>query len=285
MKASLLNTTGAAILFAACAMMIFHHRQSEETSISAAPSSAENRKREKAPSGGTGTSTTGPFSTRSLRPRSPLGTATRAKTLEDTATAPVSGNSESTNAQAIRLADNFRLPAVLMPSRDEQDQPADLPEPVAVAARGISDRFYQDVAMHAASRAQNTPTTTNPAADPRPSRHPTSSGSGDGTSAPMPGDLPDRAAAGRPLSDTPGIPSDGSSGLPSENPEEPPVGNPAPSTDPDGTLVIKPGDVPDDITDRADEQFRSLFGNDAFNRRSMEAAVEVSLPAASADGN
>jgi hypothetical protein len=44
------------------------------------------------------------------------------------------------------------------------------------------------------------------------------------------------------------------------------------------TLVIPAGKNTDSVRERADEIYRALYGNEAFNRYSIESAVEVRLP-------
>lgn len=50
----------------------------------------------------------------------------------------------------------------------------------------------------------------------------------------------------------------------------------------DGTegpaVVIGPGPILEDASARANELYRSLFGNDAYNRHAMDSAKEVLLP-------
>lgn len=41
------------------------------------------------------------------------------------------------------------------------------------------------------------------------------------------------------------------------------------------TVTIEPGPESDAALDRSDEAFRSLFGNDAYNRRKMEGTMEL----------
>ena len=50
------------------------------------------------------------------------------------------------------------------------------------------------------------------------------------------------------------------------------------SPDEENTLVIKPGPAVDRARGRADETYRALFGDDAFNRMTLNAALEVRLP-------
>lgn len=49
------------------------------------------------------------------------------------------------------------------------------------------------------------------------------------------------------------------------------------------TVVIGPGQQVEAALDRANEIYRSLFGNDAYNRRTIESSIEVSLPESSPD--
>jgi hypothetical protein len=46
----------------------------------------------------------------------------------------------------------------------------------------------------------------------------------------------------------------------------------------DDTVVIGPGQDLEAALDRANEIYRSLFGNDAYNRRMVESSIEVNLP-------
>lgn len=48
--------------------------------------------------------------------------------------------------------------------------------------------------------------------------------------------------------------------------------------DPDGTYVIGKGSAVDRARDRANEIYRALFGDDAYNRMSMNAVLESQLP-------
>lgn len=60
----------------------------------------------------------------------------------------------------------------------------------------------------------------------------------------------------------PDVPSDETDGIPiDENGEK--------------TVTVEPGVETDRALDRSDEAFRSLFGNDAYNRRKMDGAVEL----------
>ena len=44
------------------------------------------------------------------------------------------------------------------------------------------------------------------------------------------------------------------------------------------TTVITPGESVDEACNRADEQYRTLFGEAAYNRQGMNSAIEVRLP-------
>lgn len=48
--------------------------------------------------------------------------------------------------------------------------------------------------------------------------------------------------------------------------------------DPDGTYIIGKGSAVDRARDRANEIYRALFGEDAYNRMTMSAALEAQLP-------
>lgn len=52
----------------------------------------------------------------------------------------------------------------------------------------------------------------------------------------------------------------------------------------DATTVISPGREVETARARADEIYRSLFGDEAYNRQSMTSAIEVQLPEDSAAG-
>ncbi len=117
----------------------------------------------------------------------------------------------------IRLADNVKLPAVIIalsdPNRDPEHK---LPQPVLDCMQGIVDRFYQDLAASAAGK--------------------------------QPGSSPDPSA-------------------------------PEAATD-DNTVVIEPGPAVDKARARANEMYRALFGDEAYNRLTMNSALEVQLPTA-----
>lgn len=51
------------------------------------------------------------------------------------------------------------------------------------------------------------------------------------------------------------------------------------SQDPDGTYVIGKGNAVDRARDRANEIYRALFGEDAYNRMTMNAVLEAQIPA------
>lgn len=50
------------------------------------------------------------------------------------------------------------------------------------------------------------------------------------------------------------------------------------SQDPDGTYVIGKGNAVDRARDRANEIYRALFGEDAYNRMTMNAVLESQIP-------
>jgi hypothetical protein len=50
-----------------------------------------------------------------------------------------------------------------------------------------------------------------------------------------------------------------------------------------GEVLIPTGPAVDRATHRADEAYRALFGDAAYNRQSMMSAIEVLLPEPSAD--
>ena len=61
---------------------------------------------------------------------------------------------------------------------------------------------------------------------------------------------------------------------------------PVDPADDDGTVVIGSGPVLEGASAHADEQFRSLFGNEAYNRHAMDSAREVMLsPDSGTSGN
>lgn len=51
------------------------------------------------------------------------------------------------------------------------------------------------------------------------------------------------------------------------------------SNDEENTVVIAPGPQVEEVRERADEIYRVLYGDEAYNRYSMGSAVEVRLPA------
>ena len=55
----------------------------------------------------------------------------------------------------------------------------------------------------------------------------------------------------------------------------------SPQAEDGGTQIIHEGPDADEARDRADETFRALHGNEAFNRHSLHSALEVRLPAVS----
>ena len=59
----------------------------------------------------------------------------------------------------------------------------------------------------------------------------------------------------------------------------PGVNNPQ-NTGADDTTVIPPGPEVDRARARADQQYQALFGDDAYNRQTMNSAIDVTLPAA-----
>ncbi|MEI6196243.1 MAG: hypothetical protein WCS42_18140 [Verrucomicrobiota bacterium] len=122
----------------------------------------------------------------------------------------------------IRLADNVKLPAVILalsdPNRDPEHK---LPQPVLDCMQGIVDRFYQDLAASASNQS--------------------------GTANKPPGTSPDPAA---------------------------------PVTAADNTVVIEPGPAVDKARARANEMYRALFGDEAYNQLTMNSALEVQLPVA-----
>ena len=50
------------------------------------------------------------------------------------------------------------------------------------------------------------------------------------------------------------------------------------------TVVIPPSQTVDDARHRADEQYRTLFGDAAYNRLEISSAIEVRLPENPGDG-
>jgi len=52
----------------------------------------------------------------------------------------------------------------------------------------------------------------------------------------------------------------------------------APVTAADNTVVIEPGPAVDKARARANEMYRALFGDEAYNRLTMNSALEVQLP-------
>lgn len=161
-----------------------------------------------------------------------IATTSRTQPMTPPASAPVPGGTmheeppaasaaalaSSQRAFGIRLADNVRLPAVVlalsMPNRDPQHP---IPAPVAAAMQGIVDRFYQDLA--AGVRQQNA--------------------------------------------------ADASSGQISADGED--------------TVVVNPGPIVDAARARANETYRTLFGDDAYNRLTMNTALEVQPAMAAGD--
>jgi hypothetical protein len=126
--------------------------------------------------------------------------------------------------RAIQLAENVRLPAVLMVPDPTETNLQCAPAPAVTAAtRQIAGSFYQELAAGTAIR---------PSA----------------VEKPVAGIL-----------------------QPSDTP-----------ADDDNTTVIEPGPVVENARSRANEAYRALFGDDAYNRRTMDSAIEVSLPVDSA---
>lgn len=46
----------------------------------------------------------------------------------------------------------------------------------------------------------------------------------------------------------------------------------------DATLIVSEGPIIQDVRERANQRFRTLYGNEAYNRLMMNAAIESSLP-------
>ncbi|MEI6654354.1 MAG: hypothetical protein WCP45_06265 [Verrucomicrobiota bacterium] len=136
---------------------------------------------------------------------------------------PTANPAAQSNTQplGIRLADNVKLPAVIIalsdPNRDPEHK---LPQPVLDCMQGIVDRFYQDLAASAGNQA--------------------------GTASKPPGTSPDPTA-------------------------------PVTAAD-NNTVVIEPGPAVDKARARANEMYRALFGDEAYNRLTMNSALEVQLP-------
>lgn len=52
----------------------------------------------------------------------------------------------------------------------------------------------------------------------------------------------------------------------------------------DNTAVIQPGPAVDQARARANQAYRALFGDEAYNQLTLNAALEVKLPVAAAGG-
>jgi hypothetical protein len=52
----------------------------------------------------------------------------------------------------------------------------------------------------------------------------------------------------------------------------------------DDTTVIAPGPDVERARDIADETYRAMFGNDAYNRQTLNSTIEVNLPMATGSG-
>ena len=120
-------------------------------------------------------------------------------------------------AFGVRLADNVRLPAVILALSDSARDPNHkVPAPVAAAMQSIVDTFYQDLAAS----------------------------------------VREGIIAGNP---TAGQSADGVAIAPGS----------------EDTVVIQPGPAVDQARARANETYRTLFGDDAYNRLTMNTALEV----------
>lgn len=120
-----------------------------------------------------------------------------------------------TNTPGIRLADDVKLPAVILAlNAAEKDTLHPVPAPIAAAMRAIVSTFYQELA----DSARLTPA----------------------------GAIPD-------ATDT--------------------------ATEDEITILIKPGPAVERARARANETYRALFGDAAFSRATMNATLEVQLPA------
>ncbi|NQX02319.1 hypothetical protein HQ447_16795, partial [bacterium] len=120
-------------------------------------------------------------------------------------------------AKGIQLAENVKLPAVILAVHAAENDPqGNYPEPVKAAMRGIVDTFYRDLADSAG------------AAD----------AEGSAAVAPESGD----------------------------------------------TIVIHPGPAVEQARERANETYRALFGDAAFDRMTMHALMESQLPASPLPG-
>lgn len=120
-------------------------------------------------------------------------------------------------AFGVRLADNVRLPAVILALSDSARDPNHkVPAPVAAAMQSIVDTFYQDLAAS----------------------------------------VRDGAIAGK---TTAAESADGAATAPGS----------------EDTVVIQPGPAVDQARARANETYRTLFGDEAYNRLTMNTALEV----------
>lgn len=164
-------------------------------------------------------------------------------------------SASSNEAIAIRLSEDLRLPAVLLPSREHA---AFIPSPVAGAVETIRDDYYRHLAGNAASGNRTAPpSSTSDKEKPAQAIRP------DATNRPDPSSVsPGPVTGNTPAINTP----DG------ENNE------------PD-TVVIEPGPDADDARRRADEAFRALFGNAAYNQHAIDSGIEVHLTPLSESAN
>lgn len=138
----------------------------------------------------------------------------------------------------VQLADNVKLPAVILAINAARKDPQNkLPAPVAAAMQGIVDTFYRDLAEGAAKSRADTPVEA----------------SGEQVASP--------AQTGESTGETVASPNIDASGI--EITED--------------TIVIHPGPTVEQARDQANETFRALFGDAAYNQMTMKAMFEVNF--------
>ncbi len=167
------------------------------------------------------------------------------------------------SAPGIQLAENVRLPAILIPPQDMTGgAPATRPPAVEAAAREITNQYYRDLGERAGAGGHDTASEGLQADVPAVSRPTGETAAGEIT----PPYDPDAGKGPEP-------------GGPYPTGEEFPAGA---RVDNDGaeepeTIVLEPGPDTDDPRRMADEAFRAVFGEAAYNRHAIDSGIEVNL--------